>query len=137
MKLFGNSELYTIGEGRPADGEPAAGPADSSVRSRKGGRAKGRSDGKLSCRTKFGFSLGHFFNDMSGSVWFSYSLLYFKLYFSNSMAGALILVGQVADALATPFIGKPLTENERPRPGSNPDRWSATTSHRKLINLKR
>lgn len=107
MGLFGNTELYSISEDKDANVASAA--KSNGSRPKSSGLAKatagsGRTGG-LSNRTKFGFSLGHFFNDMSSSVWFSYSLLFFKLYLSNSMAGALILVGQVADALATPFIG--------------------------------
>jgi hypothetical protein len=104
MKLFGNTELYSIGEGKDAASAPVVGSSEATKSSGKP-RTSGRS-AVLSGRVKFGFSLGHFFNDMSSSVWFSYSLLFFKLYFSNSVAGALILVGQVADAVATPFIGK-------------------------------
>lgn len=118
MKLFGNSELYAISENKGSENGTSETPSNTVASTTvaatsngkmttpvKSGRAANRS-APLSCPTKFGFSLGHFFNDMSSSVWFSYSLLFFKLYFSNSMAGALILIGQVADALATPFVGK-------------------------------
>ncbi|CAM4748854.1 unnamed protein product [Rotaria magnacalcarata] len=63
-------------------------------------------DDVLPCR-KFTFSIGHFLNDLCASVWFSYSLVFYHLVvkFSNSSAGYLLLIGQVADALATAFVG--------------------------------
>ena len=56
---------------------------------------------------KFAFSMGHFLNDLCASVWFSYSLVFYHrvVKFSNSSAGYLLLIGQVADALATVFVG--------------------------------
>ena len=60
---------------------------------------------KLSWRVKFFYSLGHIYNDLIVSIWFSYTLLFFKFQFSGSLAGSLILLGQVADALASPFVG--------------------------------
>jgi Na+/melibiose symporter-like transporter len=63
-------------------------------------------DNVLPCR-KFAFSIGHFLNDLCASVWFSYSLVFYHRVakFSNSSAGYLLLIGQVADALSTTFIG--------------------------------
>ncbi|CAF2430069.1 unnamed protein product [Rotaria sp. Silwood2] len=63
-------------------------------------------DDVLPCR-KFAFSIGHFLNDLCASVWFSYSLVFYHRVakFSNSSAGYLLLIGQVADALATAFVG--------------------------------
>ncbi|CAM2711621.1 unnamed protein product [Rotaria socialis] len=63
-------------------------------------------DDVLPCR-KFAFSIGHFLNDLCASVWFSYSLVFYHVVvkFSNSSAGYLLLIGQVADALATAFVG--------------------------------
>ena len=60
---------------------------------------------KLSLKTKLFFSVGHIYNDLCASIWFSYTLLFFKLHLECNYAGALLLLGQVADALATPFIG--------------------------------
>ncbi|CAF1084833.1 unnamed protein product [Adineta steineri] len=56
---------------------------------------------------KFAFSIGHFLNDLCASVWFSYSLVFYHRVakFSNSFAGYLLLIGQVADALSTTFVG--------------------------------
>lgn len=60
---------------------------------------------KLSWKVKFFYSLGHIYNDLIVSVWFSYTLLFFKFQFSGVLAGVLILVGQFADAIASPFVG--------------------------------
>lgn len=65
------------------------------------------SQSALSWRTTIGYSLGHVFNDLTGSFWFSYSLLLFKLQISSQFAGALIFIGQATDAigsLATGFV---------------------------------
>ena len=53
------------------------------------------------------YGVGHIFNDLCASVWFSYLLIYFHdvIHFDNVLAGYIMLVGQIADALATPFIG--------------------------------
>ena len=67
-------------------------------------------------KAKFAFSVGHVLNDLSASMWFSYLLVYYYgvVQFSNSYAGYLLLIGQVADALATTFIG---FESDRTRTG--------------------
>lgn len=61
----------------------------------------------LSILQRIGFGLGHVFNDLCAGVWFSYTLLYMQgaLQMPGSEAGALVMVGQVGDALATPIIG--------------------------------
>lgn len=63
-------------------------------------------DNVLPCR-KFAFSIGHFLNDLCASIWFSYSLVFYHRVanFSNSSAGYLLLIGQVADAISTTFVG--------------------------------
>ncbi|CAG2107216.1 unnamed protein product [Medioppia subpectinata] len=60
---------------------------------------------RLSWTTKIFFSFGHVYNDLCASVWFSYTLIFFQMQFNGSVASILILLGQVADALATPFVG--------------------------------
>ena len=60
---------------------------------------------KLSFKTKFFYSLGHIYNDLTVSIWFSYTLLFFQYRFSGPLAGSLLLLGQVADAIASPFVG--------------------------------
>lgn len=61
----------------------------------------------LSFLQKIGFGLGHVYNDLCAGVWFSYTLLFMQgaLMIPGAEAGALVMVGQVGDALATPIIG--------------------------------
>lgn len=60
---------------------------------------------KLNRKTKLFYSFGHVYNDLCASIWFSYTLLYFKLSFDDTTAGLLLFLGQVADAISTPLIG--------------------------------
>ncbi|XP_064608121.1 major facilitator superfamily domain-containing protein 12-like isoform X2 [Liolophura sinensis] len=55
----------------------------------------------------FSYSVGHALNDLTASMWFSYLLIYFHkvISFDNSLAGALMLLGQIVDAICTPFVG--------------------------------
>jgi hypothetical protein len=61
----------------------------------------------LSLFEKVGFGLGHVYNDLAAGVWFSYTLLFLQgaLSMSATVAGSLVMLGQVGDALATPIIG--------------------------------
>lgn len=61
----------------------------------------------LSFLQRMGFGLGHVFNDLCAGVWFSYTLLFLQgaLQMPGTTAGALVMVGQVGDAVATPIIG--------------------------------
>lgn len=56
---------------------------------------------------KVGFSLGHIYNDLCAGVWFSYTLLFMQgiLLIPGPQAGALVMLGQVGDAIFTPIIG--------------------------------
>nr|AEE62599.1 unknown [Dendroctonus ponderosae] len=62
---------------------------------------------RLPFRIYIGYALGHVLNDVCAAMWFSYLLVFFHLVlgFKSGEAGVLLLVGQVADAVATPFIG--------------------------------
>ena len=62
---------------------------------------------RLSWRTKIGFGCGHVLNDMFGSMWYSYTLLYFNrvLRLGNTSSGVIVLIGQIADALFTALAG--------------------------------
>lgn len=53
------------------------------------------------------YAVGHFFNDLCASMWFTYLLVYYHsvLGFKDTNAGALLLVGQIADGICTPLIG--------------------------------
>lgn len=61
----------------------------------------------LSSATKIGYGLGHVYNDLCAGVWFSYTLLFLQgaLLVPSAEAGALMMLGQVGDAIATPFVG--------------------------------
>lgn len=61
----------------------------------------------LSIPRKLAYGVGHVFNDMCASMWFTYLVLFYHkvVLLGNTYAGMLILIGQVADALATPIIG--------------------------------
>lgn len=56
---------------------------------------------------RLAFSVGHVQNDLCSAVWFTYLLVYMQqiLQFSPKLAGATLLIGQIADGLATPFVG--------------------------------
>lgn len=56
---------------------------------------------------RIGFGLGHIFNDLCAGVWFSYTLLFMQgaLLMPGTVAGALMMLGQVGDALCTPIVG--------------------------------
>lgn len=62
---------------------------------------------RIPLRVRLAYSIGHFQNDLMASMWFSYLLVYLHQVrnFNNIYAGTLLLVGQVADAIATPLIG--------------------------------
>ena len=66
-----------------------------------------RGVGKLSLFRKLAFGVGHVFNDLCASMWFTYLVLFYHkvVLLDNLYAGLLILIGQVADAAATPIIG--------------------------------
>lgn len=61
----------------------------------------------LSLMTKIGFGLGHIFNDLCAGVWFSYTLLFMQgaLQIPGTVAGGLMMLGQVGDAICTPIVG--------------------------------
>ena len=56
---------------------------------------------------KIAYGVGHVFNDMCASMWFTYLLVFFHFVVrvNNAYAGLLLLIGQIADAAATPIIG--------------------------------
>ena len=56
---------------------------------------------------KFAYGVGHVFNDLFSNMWFSYLVLFYHkvILLSSTNAGTLVLVGQVANALATPCVG--------------------------------
>lgn len=62
---------------------------------------------QLSLFRKFSYGTGHIFNDMCASMWFTYLVLFYHkvVLLDNLYAGLLVLIGQLADAAATPIIG--------------------------------
>ena len=62
---------------------------------------------KLSRGRRLIHGLGHVNNDLCVSIWLSYLLISYQnvLLFSNTMAGNMMLIGQVTDAITTPLIG--------------------------------
>eukprot|EP00475_Leptophrys_vorax_P042986 TRINITY_DN8134_c0_g1_i5.p1 TRINITY_DN8134_c0_g1~~TRINITY_DN8134_c0_g1_i5.p1 ORF type:complete len:535 (-),score=105.50 TRINITY_DN8134_c0_g1_i5:116-1720(-) len=53
------------------------------------------------------YSVGHVLNDMCAACWFTYLLVYLEdvAHLTPSQAGAVLLAGQLADAVATPLVG--------------------------------
>ncbi len=62
---------------------------------------------KVHWKTKLAFSVGHVLNDLCASLWFTYLLVFFHLVLEidNILAGIILLIGQIADGIATPFVG--------------------------------
>jgi Na+/melibiose symporter-like transporter len=56
---------------------------------------------------KIGYALGHIFNDLVAGVWYSYTLIFLQGVQSmpGPQAGAMVMLGQVADAISTPIVG--------------------------------
>uniref|UniRef100_A0A915PSQ7 Uncharacterized protein n=1 Tax=Setaria digitata TaxID=48799 RepID=A0A915PSQ7_9BILA len=54
-----------------------------------------------------GYGIGHFYNDLCASMWFTYLLLFLEkvVVMRSSVAGLIMLIGQATDALSTAFIG--------------------------------
>lgn len=69
--------------------------------------ANSRNAHVLSFTQRLAYSVGHVFNDLCAAFWFTYLLVFMHLVndFKSSTAGTLMLVGQLADGIATPFIG--------------------------------
>ncbi|VEL18452.1 unnamed protein product [Protopolystoma xenopodis] len=56
---------------------------------------------------RLGYAVGHVLNDLTASVWFTYTLVFFHagIGLSSSLAGLIMLIGQVVDGLSTPVVG--------------------------------
>ncbi|CAL1288333.1 unnamed protein product [Larinioides sclopetarius] len=59
------------------------------------------------------YGVGHSLNDLCASMWFSYLIVYLQLVlgFDSNYAGLVLLIGQVADAIATPLLGYEASSN--------------------------
>ncbi|XP_011637627.1 major facilitator superfamily domain-containing protein 12-like [Pogonomyrmex barbatus] len=62
---------------------------------------------RIATSTKFAYALGHVFNDLAAAMWFSYTLIYLQrvALLEPVVAGALLLLGQIVDAIMTPIFG--------------------------------
>ena len=62
---------------------------------------------RLHWARKLSYGVGHVFNDLAASMWFTYLILFYHkvVQLDNALAGTLLLIGQVVDGLATPVIG--------------------------------
>ena len=62
---------------------------------------------RLAISQRLAFSIGHIFNDLCSAIWFTYLLVYFQDIrgFSPTYAGLPMLIGQIADGLATTVVG--------------------------------
>ena len=62
---------------------------------------------QLSRFTRLAYGVGHVFNDMCASMWFTYLLVYLQRIagFSHNQAGLLLFWGQLVDSLCTPVVG--------------------------------
>ena len=61
----------------------------------------------MNMRTKLAYGTGHVFNDMCASMYFTYGLLFWHsvVHLSNTVAGEVVLVGQLSDGIATILVG--------------------------------
>lgn len=84
---------------------------------------------KLPLYLRLAYGTGHVLNDICASMWFTYLLVFFHLVlgFDPAMAGVVLLIGQVADALVTPFVG---FQSDR-----NDDFWLCRYGRRKTWHL--
>ncbi|KAG8227818.1 hypothetical protein J437_LFUL010976 [Ladona fulva] len=75
------------------------------------------------------YGVGHVLNDVCASMWFTYLLVFFHLVlkFNSAFSGLVLLIGQVADAIATPFVG---IESDR-----TDDFWLCRYGRRKTWHL--
>lgn len=62
---------------------------------------------RLSRMSRAAYGVGHVLNDVCASMWFSYTLLFLHAVIGmpGAQAGAILMLGQVVDALATPLVG--------------------------------
>lgn len=91
----------------PADREASVTPNYGSIQADNQPEIMDNNKTTLKFFEKVGFSLGHIYNDLCAGVWFSYTLLFMQgvLLIPGPQAGALVMLGQVGDAIFTPIIG--------------------------------
>lgn len=64
-------------------------------------------NGVLSYPATLAYGVGHVFNDLCASMWFTYLLIYFNsvLQIDNRLSGAALAIGQLADGISTQLVG--------------------------------
>lgn len=84
---------------------------------------------RLSGKQKLAYGVGHILNDVCASMWFTYLIVFFHLVlgFDPVSSGLILLIGQIADAIATPFIGLQSDKND--------DFWLCRYGKRKTWHL--
>ena len=62
---------------------------------------------RLPALTRLCYGVGHVLNDLCASMWFSCLLVFFQkiVRFDSFRSGMLLVIGQIADGIATPFVG--------------------------------
>jgi len=102
IKSIGSSDLWIMKSRSSCESvEGTGGSVQSEVAT-----AAAQTPPRLSVPRKLAYGMGHVFNDLCASMWFTYLVLFYHkvVLLGNVYAGMLILIGQVADALATPVI---------------------------------
>ncbi|CAD6204971.1 GSCOCG00003077001-RA-CDS, partial [Cotesia congregata] len=84
---------------------------------------------RLSRKQKWAYGVGHVLNDVCASMWFTYLIVFFHfvLGFNPILSGVVLLIGQIADAVSTPFIGLQSDKND--------DFWLCRYGRRKTWHL--
>lgn len=84
---------------------------------------------RLPLSLRLAYGTGHVLNDICASMWFTYLLVFFHLVlgFDPTLCGVVLLIGQIADAMVTPFVGLHSDRND--------DFWLCRYGRRKTWHL--
>lgn len=101
-----DSTFGTMSHGPLASGDLIT-PCDTVVHNNEDREVLIKKPHKLPLIQRISFSVGHVLNDLCSAVWFTYLLVYMQNVrnFSPKYAGFALLIGQVVDGVATPFVG--------------------------------
>lgn len=58
----------------------------------------------LDCKSKYSFGLGHVQNDICATIWFTYTMLFYKLSYDGD-SYLFVVIGQIFDAIITIIVG--------------------------------
>lgn len=80
---------------------------EETVESRETSSDQSSEQSSLRLHEKIGYAFGHFFNDLCAGVWYSYTLLFLQgvQQMTPQEAGAMLMLGQIGDAIFTPIVG--------------------------------